>query len=557
MRMRRLISVIREYSWGFFPIVVLCAIINQIVHIPYGIDSIYDEGFLYLNLLKNQAGVVEGVSQWAVITNTLLGANLSITELRYAGYFIGIFSVLVFIVTVSYFLYQQYPYITKKQHIVISSFILAIATLSLSGIIIHYNEWQRLWYMLILSGFLCFIACDKEWVKNIALGLVGFFSLYAILTILPGGVLVLGCVVILILLKDYKNAKFLLFHFASLFVGLFFALLIFHCCFENLFTIWDQIQLITQTVTKLNRGYDPLSFLVSLMLFCRDAFFCMAILIGFCWCGAKIRKIFPHSSWFAFLFLLFAIGVYAYYQQRPSVTTAMIFSLAFVGPLFEHFESYPLRWDNKRIFEYAFLFFLFAFPVIASMGTNIYIGGKMTYFLVPWGLLTAIVTYRNAESTNRYLWILLLLFIVPMVVKSDKDNVCKFDKSEVVEDRFITQSQFAYYSNVYEIVHQYGFEKGKSVIFSTQLDAMTSVVLGADFCGPYFQPMDFNAVWQMEEKIPDFIFLSQVDKNVCGETLIQMGIGFPEDFDEYYIGTPETSQTVFSTERWLYCRKTK
>ncbi len=149
----------------------------------------------------------------------------------------------------------------------------------------------------------------------------------------------------------------------------------------------------------------------------------------------------------------------------------------------------------------------------------------------------------------------MLLFVLPKTVKQDTLNVCKFEKSEAIADRYITQEQYDYFDKVYDIVYQYGFERGKSVIYSTQLDAMTVVVLGADFCGPYFQPMDFNAAWQREDKIPDFLFLSEYDKDVSDETLRNMTWGFPEDFDVYYVGTPETHQTGYSTNRWLYCRK--
>ncbi len=148
--MHKYITMIKDYSWVLFPVIVLVVIVNKFIFMPYGIDSLYDEGFLYLSLLKVQAGAVGGSSQWAIITNTLLGWGLTISELRYAGYGIGLLSVLLFIGSVSYFLYKRYAHLTWKSHVVIDSFIAGIAMLSMPGLIVHYNEWQRLWYMFIL-----------------------------------------------------------------------------------------------------------------------------------------------------------------------------------------------------------------------------------------------------------------------------------------------------------------------------------------------------------------------------------------------------------------------
>ncbi len=393
--------------------------------------------------------------------------------------------------------------------------------------------------------------------KNIALGISGFCSVFAILTIPPGGVLIFGCIGLLVVVHDYHDIRQLLLHILFMVGGMLFALVVFHFCFESLIAIWEQMKSTAETVTTLNRGYDPLSFLIKILLFCRDAFFCIAMLIGFCWCATQIKKHYPNLHWLAVLFLFIAVGLYAYYQEKPNVTTAMLFSLVFVGPIFEYLEHNTFKWDTKKLFDYAFLVFLFVFPVMASIGTNVYLGGKMTYFLMPWGLLAVLIANRkmNLGTYNVCMYVCMLLFVLSQAVKRDTSNVCKFEKSEAIADRYITQEQYDYFDKVYDIVHQYGFEEGESVMYSTQLDAMTVVVLGADFCGPYFQPMDFNAAWKQEKKVPDFLFLCQYDKDISGDILRNMGWGFPENFDEYYVGTPETYNTGYPTERWLYCRK--
>lgn len=54
---------------------------------------------------------------------------------------------------------------------------------------------------------------------------------------------------------------------------------------------------------------------------------------------------------------------------------------------------------------------------------------------------------------------------------------------------------------------------------------------------------------------PDFLFLTQFDEKIAGETLKNMSWGWREEYDKYYVNTPEVTVVPYSTERWLYCRK--
>ena len=59
---------------------------------------------------------------------------------------------------------------------------------------------------------------------------------------------------------------------------------------------------------------------------------------------------------------------------------------------------------------------------------------------------------------------------------------------------------------------------------------------------------------------PDFVFLSQWDSIVVAKELQEMPWGWPEEFDVYFVGTPEPENAswVLNPElekRTLYCRK--
>ena len=74
-------------------------------------------------------------------------------------------------------------------------------------------------------------------------------------------------------------------------------------------------------------------------------------------------------------------------------------------------------------------------------------------------------------------------------------------------------------------------------------------------CGLFFQPTDFVAHASNDLPVPDFLFLCEFDEMVALEKLKNMPWGWPDEFDKYYVGTPETIQIGYPTERWLYCRK--
>ena len=100
--------------------------------------------------------------------------------------------------------------------------------------------------------------------------------------------------------------------------------------------------------------------------------------------------------------------------------------------------------------------------------------------------------------------------------------------------------------------------QNNNVIFSTQMDHMTIVALEGKPCGLFFQPMDFLAFYDKKSlKKPDFLFLNEFDLKLMYDSLKSLDWNFPDDYDQYFVGTPETMITGYSTTRTLYCLKSK
>ena len=119
----------------------------------------------------------------------------------------------------------------------------------------------------------------------------------------------------------------------------------------------------------------------------------------------------------------------------------------------------------------------------------------------------------------------------------------------------LNPSQERHFVEVEQIMENYHYQRRKSVVFSTQLSMATLCYLESVPCGLFFQPTDFVARASHNLAKPDFLFLSKYDKYVADKVLKELSWGWPEEFDEYNVGTPESKDPGYSTERWLYCRR--
>lgn len=68
--------------------------------------------------------------------------------------------------------------------------------------------------------------------------------------------------------------------------------------------------------------------------------------------------------------------------------------------------------------------------------------------------------------------------------------------------------------------------------------------------------MDFLAEKDKRNlKKPDFLFLTEFDLKLISDSIKSLNWDFPEEYDQYFVGTPETMITGYSTTRTLYCLK--
>ena len=124
----------------------------------------------------------------------------------------------------------------------------------------------------------------------------------------------------------------------------------------------------------------------------------------------------------------------------------------------------------------------------------------------------------------------------------------------------LTEKQADYFNKVYDILEDYNYQPKQSVVLTACYDYCCLYAFDAVNAANYHQVQNF-AYFPKEKMIePDFIFLCKWDSIVMAKDLEAMPWGWPEEFDKYYVGTPEPDGAPWVNHpeletRYLYCRK--
>ena len=124
----------------------------------------------------------------------------------------------------------------------------------------------------------------------------------------------------------------------------------------------------------------------------------------------------------------------------------------------------------------------------------------------------------------------------------------------------LTEKQVNYFNNVYDILEEYNYHPKQSAVLTACYDYCCLYAFDAVNAANYHQVQNFHYFPKENMIEPDFIFLCKWDSIVMGEELKDMPWGWPEEFDRYYVGTPEPDVASWVNHadletRHLYCRK--
>lgn len=405
---------------------------------------------------------------------------------------------------------------------------------------------------LLLSSALCGVVLYWHSVKQtriiwmiptgIALGMAFF-------VIMPSSILLIGSIVLLLLLK--KDWKAIL----SLVGGILLAVLYVHIFVCDLSQINKAMQFTATYFTKSGYRYSPWDIIVQLGLLARDGLLCLFICAGICFLS---KKLYTHSISIAGIFMLLAILAYSHYQVRPQTSVSLII-LSFIIVIAT--EAKDLRMGEGKIVEHVYSLLLISYPLIASIGTNTYIGSRMICFGIAWLFLfyDKIDTYNTTMQKLPFIAIICVLLvshIAPTVNHIKANSSARFEKgNQDFAQLVLTDDQANYLNNVWDKMNEHGYVSDSSVVFTTEYDWSTVYAIDAKLSSNFYQKRNFLFFPKEDMLKPDFIFMCEWDKMEIGEALHKMPWGWPQEFDSVFIGSPEGKDFPWDADRWLYYRK--
>ncbi|MDA3779730.1 MAG: hypothetical protein PF487_05825 [Bacteroidales bacterium] len=616
------IKAIRILKLNVMQISAITFIIGFLVYnfwrLPYGLDTIFDEGFLLMNY--QNPNIQGGTQSFSIISKIFGNTVHNILFLRESRYFLQLFTILIFSGVSILWITNKFSNISRNR---LGTYFLLLLLFGIGSIdvlytsTISYNHLQQTCILLSIAALLLFDISRKVWLQYVWVFSIGFFLLFAFLNIPPSG-LVVGIIVVLTLFF-YKKRSLLQYMsiILFLFLGIVVALCIYHFYFVNIYAVIHEMIITAKTSTKINDGHNIHNFIIKIVSYVKFYLFRIVLFTTLCLLFYYFKKnklvmvlscilllciLYFETGYYLLIYpLVIAASFLLYSKIKKGIdlhfqTNTMIFIISIVTLVLATYAivtnsiEFPI-WGyiifpisilygvhyvlKKQIIIKSHFFILVALcilPLCSTLGTNTSLLTKSIYFLLFWGLILIYLLefiYRKYEVSFLNASIIISILIITFsfmqnfktlslkdTIGNEFSSTKKCENLDAIKNIYIRPQQKQYFETVNNILIKYKYKKGDPV-FAFQADHMTLFAFEASSATKiYFFCVNFAAdpVKQIYST-PNFLFLSKWDVQELHDTLKNMNWGFPEDFDKYYVGTPEIYKTNYSTERWLYCRK--
>lgn len=549
------------------PVVVLAAIvvfiyIFRLLMVNRGFNTLYDEAYFLLALQDAKLGVIDGNTQWNLLAVKLLPfVNLSSKANAYiVNIVVSLIMAALMAVAASYIHIKKYG--ERNRLRMGTCYFLVSMTVSL--LFLYYNQeftyvsLQALLFVLSTNLFVYGIYCGSIWKQRLLVLVLGAVAVWSFFVILPSGLCMLFCWPLLLIVLGWKNWRKIAFCLLFYTIGIVFGLAVFHFCIADLTIVFEKMRETASNITSSVRGYDPLSFIKNIVVFIRDIVLVFVVVYG-AWCvwkriefRGRFKIVFRVGS-----FLLLVMLIYLF-QENALYTSSMLCMAIAAIPLFLVITIKRNPIDYKKTI---YAFFLFVFPLIASLGTNLYLGQRVGCFVFSW-LILYVELYDEIKPFLRKNGVLFLsvfgvIIIAQLVLfrtwgHNDYVSHLKHENTPM-SDLYLNSNQVGYYDKIIDICEKYNYSPDSSVVFGFNEDLATMYALGArNRIAPYgLEDFLFGDAF-LQTPQPDFIFIPKRWFNEVNESKTRNWEW--DDYDVYEVGTPDPSD-YFDTNKKLYCKK--
>lgn len=545
----------------------VCAIgvlISKVFLIDFGFNTFNDEAYFLMKLAEAYQGIIDGVSQWNLIAVKIFPYfDLTDKIQAYTASFILCITNCILVTCSTLYLAPN----SKKLWIPI----VTITSVAL-------GSFEELCYVSLMTFFIIcsltlFVLLFRAENRNLrffyGLG-TGFFTLLAIMTILPGGVLALSAYALMLIVYFRKDWMSLIVAYMGGIVGIILGLLFVHFIIADLGSIYAAMQVTAETMTKIGRGYDPFSFFVQLYIVLRDWGLTVVIVGSLYFAITKCQEKYPQLSILCVLVWIGALLSYSYFWRKLHTTQTLICSIAILTPWFVQLKGQikrkQINWKQQT-----FYLFLIIYPLIVSFGTNLHLGRRMGVYVFSWIYLYCIYIQPNPEldkSLSGFKKLLLVISLFACLINSFelyhpvKDKI----KGEYayfqpkyhspISDVKLTKQQVTYFYRVDSILEALHFQKDHSTILAFDEDRATCYALCCKCAILPYGPEDLvnNPIYQQHQ--PDFLLFADWEKdyfiNPYSDILSRWKL--EEMYDTINVGSPQHESGMDWPRRLYYTK---
>ena len=542
-------------------IVALFVYLFRFIMVNRGFNTLYDEAHFLLALREAKMGQISGGTQW----NLLAVKLFPFVDLSYKinAYIINLCISLVMATLVS--IVSAYIHVKKYgvQNRFKTWFVYFVVCLLVYMLFLHANQeftyvsLQVLLFTIEVSLFALGLYCDKLWKRRLCSMALGGVSALSVFVILPSGICVLFSWVLLTIVMEWKNVKEIVLQLLCFVVGIFIGLALFHLCVVNLTLVFEKMQETAKNITSLQRGYDLNSFVKNIIRFIRDIVMCFVMVVGAWFISYKVKN--NGRFWKLIgdgMFLLFVLYMYRY-QKSLTVTSSMLCMTIAAVPVLLNCLNGPIK-DYKRTI---YAFFLFVFPLIATLGTNIYVGSRIGCFVFSWVLLYVEMydELRKNLGQNTILFVSISVVIIMAQLlllkkwEADENAFQLKHKNTPMDGLYLRSTQVEFFDKFFDIVETYNFSQDSSIVMGFNEEMAAIYVMDPKkWIAPYgLYDFLYDDKYSHIEQ-PDFmLWPERWDAELTGSERCYWDW---DDYDVYHIGTPDPVSYI-NTNNMLYCRK--
>ncbi len=537
---------VRKILWLLLVAVLAFYYLLSFMGLDRGLISVYDEGYFYLKNKPNelftvqtrplslsgelQQGLFPNIGEWDVLTLRRVAYSMKLS-----GVIMLAFSALVFFRKA----FQNENKAVFSLEMV--GCILLAGLMAMHIVVLNGNTLLFFFEMAVLSLSLLAVSIQTKWMKNLIVGIAGFFIFVSMLCNAPAGGMLLILVFLFLVFYDGSSRKKTWRLIAMLSIGIMSALLLTHFAIINLGDIFQFIQMaLNQTTGDGDASHHSLlKVFVTVLLGVRDIIITTLPLLGIAlllsWIGKKGGK-----KWLLFSCALVLFYIVQKWQVKPRIYFCSVMTCGMMLYVLKQFEKKEKPLKSNMFILCAYLYLM---PLFLSFGTNTTIMDRAMHFCAPWGLLIfllgkdyedkIVITNKNGNWLYAFFVVFLLFPALRGMVHSWSYESYVFDKEKPIARMKLTSDQYNYYNEVWDYLKGYGYSSQRDTLLGFCNNEMTVVAMDAI---PYTndqQPTEFKLHDPQDITMPSFMILSEWDAEYLEPYFDSLWPNYREAYDVF------------------------